>query len=275
MLINQKPIVFTDLDGTLLDHKDYSCAAAQEMLDKLTESNIPIVPNTSKTRTEVLQLRSVLSLNGPFIVENGAAVYIPFHFLPDQPADAESVGDYWCKSFAPPRQLWIDLLEQTKGEFGSLFRHFATMTNQQVVDATGLKPDAARLAMIRDFGEPIEWLGNKQQKAKFISALKKLGANPVEGGRFIHLKGDTDKGLAMNWLVEQFTQQLPQFNWVSIALGDGQNDAAMLEKADYPIRILSPVNPPPTLNTENPVITSSLTGPAGWTETLQKLLYTE
>lgn len=273
MLNKQKPIIFTDLDGTLLDHDDYSFKAAEAMLNTLAEHTIPVVPNTSKTRAEVMQLRQMIGLNSPFIVENGAAVYIPFHFLANQPTDTLKVGDFWCKPFAPPRQKWIALLEKTKEEFGELFRHFSTMTIQQVVDATGLSSDDARLAMLREFGEPIEWLGNPQQKQQFLHRLKTLGANPVEGGRFIHLKGETNKGVAMNWLVEQFSLQLPQFDWVSIALGDGQNDAAMLEKADYAVRILSPVNPPPTVNTNNPLLTSTLAGPAGWTECLQQLLF--
>ena len=271
----QSPLIFTDLDGTLLDHEDYSFSAAHGMLHKLAQHKITVIPNTSKTRAEVLNIRQAMELTGAFIVENGAAVYLPIACLPQQPADTTEDNGYWCKTFAPPRSLWIDLLGSMQAQYGDLFRHFATMTVEQVAKSTGLAAQDAQLAMQREFGEPIEWLGSIEQKNHFIAALKAQGANPVEGGRFMHLKGDTDKGLAMQWLVTQYQEQLDQQEWVSVALGDGQNDVSMLELADYSVRILSPVNPLPVINTNQNLITSTLTGPAGWAECLENLLFTQ
>ena len=266
------PLIFTDLDGTLLDHDTYSFAPAKAMLTKLQRHNIVVIPNTSKTRAEVLKIRTAMALSGPFIVENGAAVYIPKACLTSQPQDSECDGEYWLKSFAPPRSQWLAMLDSLQAQYGDLFRHFATMTLEQVCQATGLSAQDAQLAMQREFGEPIEWLGTDVQKAHFIEALKQLGANPVEGGRFMHLKGDTDKGAAMQWLLAQYQQQFSQRHWVSVALGDGQNDALMLACADFPVRILSPVNPLPLFSTDKNIITSTLPGPAGWAECLETLL---
>jgi mannosyl-3-phosphoglycerate phosphatase len=273
MLIEQKPVIFTDLDGTLLDHHDYSFGAAQKMLAKLASAQISVVPNTSKTRAEVELLRDKMGLSGPFIVENGAAIYLPTSFLPIEPDGMEHVGDYLRFAFAAPREKWLKLLLSVDAQFKDLFRHFATMTVEQVCAATGLSFTESELAMQREFGEPIEWLGNEQQKNLFLQALTDLGATPVEGGRFIHLKDQSDKAHAMNWLMTQLKQQFVQHNWVSIALGDGQNDVAMLAAADYPVRIASPVNTLPEFKTHKPIITSTLTGPAGWSECLENLLF--
>lgn len=273
MLNKQTPVIFTDLDGTLLDHEDYSFAAAKSMLAKLAASNISIIPNTSKTRAEVLILREKMALSGPFIVENGAAIYLPLSYFANIPAGLEEHEGYWRYAFASPREKWLNLLQSVDSQFSPLFRHFATMTVEQVCAATGLDKSAAQLAQQREFGEPIEWLGNAEQKQQFLQALTNLGASPVEGGRFIHLKDQCDKAHAMNWLMQQLKQQQAEYNWVSVALGDGQNDVAMLEAADYPIRIASPVNPLPSLNTQKTVITSELAGPAGWSECLHKLIF--
>ena len=89
----------------------------------------------------------------------------------------------------------------------------------------------------------------------------------------MHLKGDTDKGAAMQWLLAQYQQQFTQQHWVSVALGDGQNDASMLACADFPVRIVSPVNPLPVFSTDRNIVTSSLPGPAGWAECLETLLF--
>jgi mannosyl-3-phosphoglycerate phosphatase len=59
---------------------------------------------------------------------------------------------------------------------------------------------------------------------------------------------------------------------MTIALGDGNNDIAMLEAADIGVRILSPLNAPPTLSAQNTVITSTHYGPAGWQESIDKLI---
>ncbi len=78
------------------------------------------------------------------------------------------------------------------------------------------------------------------------------------------------KGQALKWLANEYQKQhTTKVN--TIALGDGKNDVAMLEAAHVPIRILSPVNPPPAVKKEE-VYTSTLTGPEGWNEMLTQLL---
>ena len=83
----ENALVFSDLDGTLLDHHTYSFAAALPMLDKLKSQQIPVIPNTSKTFAELTEFTEQLDKDGPFIVENGAAIYIPIDFFKTQPAD--------------------------------------------------------------------------------------------------------------------------------------------------------------------------------------------
>ena len=76
----------------------------------------------------------------------------------------------------------------------------------------------------------------------------------------------------MDWLMEQFKFFNPQQTPYSIALGDGNNDIAMLEAAQYAAIISSPVHIPPKLKRKQRLITSKNTGPTGWAEVLAKLL---
>ena len=78
---SHQPIIFTDLDGTLLDHYSYSFEAAIPMLGKLEDLGIPVIPITSKTFAEVSRLRDQLNNRHPFIVENGAAIAIPKNYF--------------------------------------------------------------------------------------------------------------------------------------------------------------------------------------------------
>lgn len=71
-------LVFTDLDGTLLDHESYDWSPARQALNRLAALGALVVPATSKTRAEVAPLMAALGLTGPAIVENGAGVaYLP------------------------------------------------------------------------------------------------------------------------------------------------------------------------------------------------------
>ncbi|MCK5185912.1 MAG: HAD-IIB family hydrolase [Deltaproteobacteria bacterium] len=74
--MNEKIIIFTDLDGTLLDHYTYSYSEAEEALKLLKEKNVPLILCSSKTRDEIDVYRKKLSNNEPLISENGGAIFI-------------------------------------------------------------------------------------------------------------------------------------------------------------------------------------------------------
>lgn len=264
-------VIFTDMDGTLLDHHTYSFAAAQPTLDALAARQIPVIPNTSKTYAEMVQLRDKIGLNGPFIIENGAAIYIPHGFFKQKPAGTIWQDGFWCKSFISSKGYWIKLLEIVKADFAGEFTHFSVMSTDEVIAATGLGEDDARLAAKRQFGEPVMWLGSESRKAEFIAAVTERGATPLEGGRFIHISGDCTKGKALNWFMDEYRRQ-SAMTATSIALGDGKNDIAMMEAADIAVRIASPTHEPPPVDKKDNVYTSTQLGPEGWTEIITQLL---
>lgn len=258
------------MDATLLDHHTYSFEAAKPTLAKLESKDIPVIPATSKTYAEMESLRERIGLNGPFIVENGAAIYIPPIFLKKKPTGAVDVNGFWCQQFIAGKNHWIGLLEQLDCQYGSQYKQFSKMSVSEIQDCTGLDAESASLAAQRQFGEPVLWLGSVAEKTKFIESIKDKGACALEGGRFIHVSGTCNKGQAVKWLANEYQNQY-QTEVRTIALGDGKNDIAMLEAADVAIRILSPANPPPQVNKAE-VHTSTLMGPEGWSEMLTKLL---
>jgi len=71
-MLEENTIIFTDLDGTLLDHDSYSFEEASFMLDFIKEHDIPLIIVTSKTRNEVIGIQKRLGISTPFIIENGA-----------------------------------------------------------------------------------------------------------------------------------------------------------------------------------------------------------
>lgn len=229
-------LVFTDMDGTLLDHHDYSFEAARPALQRLKDLGIPVIPVTSKTRAELMPLMKQLALHGPFVVENGAGIYIPKGFFAQQPAGTQAVDDLWCYAQVPPRAHWLQVLNQLKLNFVDAFTHFSQMGVSGVQAATGLPRAAAELACQRDFGEPVQWLGSEEQQAEFISACQAYGAKVLQGGRFLHVAGESDKGVAVRWLCEAF-QAADKHDVYTVGLGDSLNDVAMLQAVDQAVVI--------------------------------------
>ncbi len=264
-------LIFTDMDGTLLDHNTYDFSPASPLLNALKVAHIPVIPSTSKTKAEMLKLRKTLDNNDPFIVENGAAVYIPKSALPRQPADTYSEGDFWVKTFVPPRARWQRLTEQLKNLFPDAYTTFTEMGVDGIQLATGLCKTDAELSAQREYGEPVQWTGSQLERQSFIEAVNQADGQVLVGGRFMHISGFCDKGQALLWLTNEYHCQLKQ-NFHTIAVGDSQNDAAMLDAADDALIIRAPGHSPPVLKRIQGITVTHAYGPNGWVEGLTQLL---
>lgn len=77
MTTTPEPIIFTDLDGTLLDRDTYSFEHSQTALRLIKGKGVPLILSSSKTRAEIEVYRRRLENNHPFVSENGGAVFIP------------------------------------------------------------------------------------------------------------------------------------------------------------------------------------------------------
>jgi mannosyl-3-phosphoglycerate phosphatase family protein len=262
-------LIFTDLDGSLLDHNTYSFAPAAELLLELEQQQIPVIPVTSKTRAEVMALRQTLNNKHPFIIENGAAICIPKQYFPNCPEGAVVMDNQWLICNSQPRSQWLGLLDTVSHEFAGQYQTFSSICTDQGVAAlaklTGLTVEQAALAQQREYSEPIHWLGSASRKAEFIDRLSSVGGHLLQGGRFLTLGGKTNKGLALLQLQAIYTANSNQPHQ-SIAIGDSDNDISMLEAADAALVIASANHPAPEVNLREHLFVSTATGPHGWVE---------
>ena len=256
-------IIVTDLDGSLLDHHNYSYQEALPMLNRLREENIPLVFNTSKTKAELEILRQELNHQDPFVVENGSGLYLP---------SWHKKSHYDCHLLGARYQRILDQLAPLWGNFK--FEGFSQWSDEQLAEKTGLSLKEAGLAKQREFSEPILWQDSEAAFKEFRTLLKNEGLTLLKGGRFHHVLGMVNKGDCFSTLRDwYFRNRNRQARF--IALGDGENDVAMFEAADIAIVIRSAVNPLPKMPIHlNPLISEN-PGPLGWAECLEQVLKTE
>lgn len=229
-------IVVTDLDGTLLDHEGYSWEGAREAIRALEERGVPLIFCTSKTRAETLVLREATGNQHPFIVENGGAIYFPAKpfraALPDAP---ESDG-LLAMVLGTPYASLVDTLADAAREAHCEVHGFAGATVEQVAEWCGFSLAEAALAKRREFDEPfLLGAGNPEF---LIAAIEARGLRWTRGGRFWHILGANDKGVAVRTLRNVYESFGAPVNVA--ALGDSPNDLPMLREADNPILMPSP-----------------------------------
>lgn len=263
---NAQFLVFTDMDGSLLDHHTYSYLDALPQLHRLEHLGIPVIPATSKTRAELEHLRAELGNKNPFIVENGAAVFIPVGYFDTQPAGTVEREGYWVREMAAPRARWLEVLDALHGQFPQEYEYFFRAGTQGIMQMTNLPEPRAVEANRREYSEPVKWLGDESRRKAFIDCLQARGACVLRGGRFLAVSGDCDKGRALDWLRGIYCDSLPGLPCHDLAIGDSANDCAMLEAAETALVVRSPVHDAPALTRAEGIIYSTDYGPAGWAE---------
>ncbi len=271
---SSKPVqmlIFSDLDGTLLDPESYSWQEADEALNVCRQRRVPVILASSKTRAEMEILRRGMSLKGPFIVENGGGIFLPTRTFEDLPPGVCLEKDLWKWPQGPSYESLTHGLREIRQHLGYNIRGFAEMTVREISRLTGLDNEMARKAAQREFDEPFVILAPRNPDREALhSAAARRGLSVTEGGRFFHLQGPTDKGMAMDRVVSLYLGLYEKI--LSVALGDSPNDFSMLERADYPVLIRSGVDFPEVVNRIPRLTVTREKGSKGWNEAVLNIL---
>lgn len=270
MARNQPFLIVTDLDGTLLDHNDYSWSAAEEALAAVKQRQIPLITNTSKTLAESVSVQKRLRFSGPMIFENGAGVALAADEWPDTANTLPVSNGYRIKSFAEPYEKVRQLLQALRNEQRYRFTGFGDMDVSELQEHTGLDAESAAAARQRHYGEPLVWQDSPERLYDFMDRLFQAGLTFTRGGRFLHVMGVADKGSAMRWLASQYYASA-----TTVALGDGENDLSMLQAADIAVLIRSPAHELPSFpcgRQPQTLLIPDGYGPAGWNRAVLQII---
>ncbi len=270
----KRVLIFTDLDGTLLDAENYSFKKALPALEKIKKRKIPLILCSSKTRAELESYQNRLKIGDPFVSENGGAIFIPRGYFRQIPDELERKGKYMVLELGIPypkirRKFWevFDKLNLKAVGFGDL-------KAEEISSLLNLSKAEAKLARKREYDEPFYFL-EKTKKEKIRLAEKefnKSGLSLTTGGRLFHLTGGNDKGKAVKLLT-----QIYKSNWendlLTIGLGDSLNDLSLLESVDIPVLIRKKDNSyDRDILQELTIYKAPGIGPSGWSQSILDLI---
>jgi mannosyl-3-phosphoglycerate phosphatase len=270
----RKILVYTDLDGTLLDHHTYSFQEALPALTLIKKRDVPLILCSSKTRGELEEYQRKLGIEYPFISENGGAVFIPKRYFSRPKDDLKAKGRYLVAELGTPYETLRKRLLEVSRRFGVRVVGFGDLSAKQIASMFGLPYEEAKSAKRRDYDEPFYFLD--EMKPKEIRAIerefKRSGLNLTKGGRFYHLMGQNDKGKAVRLLTKMYKQ-----NWntdiLTVGIGDSLNDLPMLKAVDLPVLVRQKDSSyDKEILKRLKVQKARGIGPSGWNEAISGLL---
>jgi len=254
-------ILFSDLDGTLLDASTYDPGPARATLEALAAHRVAVIPVTSKTWEETRSWVARLGLAGPAVVENGGGV-----FLPAGPG-AGSPGEVLGTPYGELRAALAELAATLEIELAG----FGDWDGAEIARRTGLSLEEAERARARLADEPFlaTPLLDAAGEQRLVAAAAQRGLSVERGGRFFHLHGPADKGTGVRRVAAWYALRFPGTALPTIGIGDAGNDRPLLDAVDVAIAL------PGTSGVIDPVLAAcpgvrreSLTGPRGFARAL-------
>jgi mannosyl-3-phosphoglycerate phosphatase len=264
-------LIFTDLDGTLLNHENYSYGNNNKIITSITNNQHDLIFNTSKTFSESINLLKKLNLtNMPFSTENGALLYFPKNRF-KKIRNSSDHGKYWKIRIAKlSSKNWHQFLIKKQKKFKLLIAQ--DLPPKILKKYTNL--DNTSKMLKREASQIILWEDSLVNLKKFKNELRseKQGVL-IQGSRFMQVSSVCNKRIAKKLISHAYDYQFyGTYSKNTIALGDSKNDIDMLNSASYPCLIKNPSGPFPKLrsNKKN-IIKSSKFAPDGWSQVLYKL----
>ncbi len=263
-------LIFTDLDGTLLNQDDYLYDEALPTIHKLQSAQIPIIPVTSKTQAEVASICSEIGLNDPFITENGSAIFMSknedrFNL----PLMTTEDNRYYYHLLGFNYESARIVLQQMSATLQTNLIGFGDLSVKEICQLTGLSVTEGERAKQRDFSEP--FLTPKNIPAKLLLQTASLyNCTVVVGDRFSHLiSQNSGKGNAVKWLLNNY--KLKRKKTITIGLGNTPNDISLLENVDIAIVVPGKKGVHQGLQHKNWRIAQA-SGSKGWSLAVEKII---
>ena len=262
MFSNQKVLIFSDLDGTLLNRDTFSFDEIKNYILYLISNDISLIPNSSKTKEEINEFNKKLGEDLPYIVENGAAIF-----------DLHLINSNFPEEIVLSREIEEILTifsEKIPENLVSKLKFLHNLDLSDQMKILGLSKEKIRNALKRKYSIPLLFNGNISEKREIKNLVKSAGLTLQEGGRVINLCDNVSKSTAMKKVVKLFNK-ISNDKLTTIAVGDNFNDLEMLKNSDIPCLVFNDKFTLETININNCLV-SKKSAPEGWEEIVKLAL---
>jgi mannosyl-3-phosphoglycerate phosphatase family protein len=220
-------LLFTDIDGTLIDHHTYSTRLAKEALILLARWEVTVVFCSSKTFDEQWHLQNKMGISTPFILENGSAIICPKYFFSSRPVGFSEISDkHYQLTLAQGKYSEIRrILHKINDLSERKLLGYADFTDREIAEFTGLEGRSVTRAKNRWFTETL--LSGTPQPED-LRILNEAGFCTSRGGRFFTVQDkEVSKGKAVKLLVELLEKEWKE-KVMTLGIGDSPNDTSFL-----------------------------------------------
>ena len=265
--IKKKVIIFTDLDETLLKENKYNHNILNNFIKTLLKKEYEIIPVTSKTYLEVINLLKQIKYKLPFSVENGAANYIPIN----------TSKNYLYKKIVNPWAIKKNVIKKilNKSIFKAYLHNLKYIEDLSIVEQkeiTKLNSKQLEGFNSREYTIPVLISGDKYFKKKFEETLFKYNLKIVFGGKLNNISGLHSKLNSLSFFSYKYKQKLRNTKIIIISLGDNQNDIEILNNSNYSGIIKNNTYKTLNLYKKKNIFRSFTEAPFGWVEVLKKII---
>jgi len=278
-LLAPRHLIFTALDGALIDPRTDAFAGAEESLSELERRKIPFVLLTSRTRDEIEPIRRKLGHNHPFVTENGGGIFFPDGYFSLKIPGVVRTARYLSIALGRPYAEVCEALDDIAEESAVGVAGFHHMNLREVAENTGLRSRSAELARAREFDEPFYFTSDDDRAiTRFVEAAHERGFDTRRGPTFWHLSAGCDAARAVRTLAQLF-RQAARSKLRLVGIGAGEDDLPWLREVDQAILLPGSRGPDrPSKGIEaapsrrKAMVKSELPGPAGWNEAILNII---
>lgn len=278
-MLAPRHLIFTALEGALVDPRNDSFAGAEEALSELERRKIAFVLLTRRTREEIDPIRRKMGHNHPFVTENGGGIFFPDGYFSLRIPGAVRTARYLSIAQGRPYKEVCEALDEIAEECAVGVAGFHHMSLREIADNTGLRPRNAELARAREFDEPFYFTSaNDKAIARFVETARARGFDTRRGPTFWHLSSKCDAARAVRSLAELF-RKATHINLRLVGIGGGEQDLPWLRAVDH--AVLLPDSPEAAKPLENPrensgrtrtIVMGNAPGAAGWNNAILNII---
>ena len=267
-------VIFSAVEGALLDSKTQSWLAAGEALEELDRRRVPLILVSSGTRAELEPLRRKMEHGHPFITESGGGLFLPDGYFAKHLEGAVRDGRYFAVGLGRPYADAVAASEEIAEESGASIVGYAQMTAREIARNTGESVHQAERARKREFSERFFFAGGSEKViGRFEREAHKKGWDAVRGEPFWQLHSGNDEGRALRHLMRLLRDSL-HTRLRAVAIGSSARDLSLLTAADHAVALPQRGQEfDPLLSSRLPkAITGEAPGPVGWNQAVLKAL---